>query len=97
MTFPKWFEKNGERKLFSEQPTEVGWEPANGHYDFARGVWIDDEPAKPVKAEKPEKAPADDTSKDDIKALRAEYQKKTGKKPFTGWSADQLREKMAAA
>jgi hypothetical protein len=44
MSFPKWFIKNDEKKLFHEQPTEVGWEYAGGHYDFALGIWIDDEP-----------------------------------------------------
>ncbi len=30
-------------------------------------------------------------------ALRAEYETALGKKPFTGWSADDLRDKIAAA
>lgn len=34
---------------------------------------------------------------DEIAALRAEYEAKVGKKPFNGWNADQLREKIAAA
>jgi hypothetical protein len=34
---------------------------------------------------------------DDIKALRAEYEKKLGKKPFNGWPAETLREKIGAA
>lgn len=42
--FPAWFEKDGEKKLFSAPPVETGWEPANGHYDFPTGQWIDDEP-----------------------------------------------------
>ena len=33
----------------------------------------------------------------DLAALRAEYQDKVGKKPFHGWDADALREKIAAA
>ena len=32
----------------------------------------------------------------EMKALRAEYERKMGKKPFTGWNEAQLREKMAA-
>lgn len=32
----------------------------------------------------------------DIAALRAEYQTALGKKPFPGWDADTLREKIAA-
>ena len=34
---------------------------------------------------------------DERPALRAEYEAKFGKKPFGGWSADVLREKIAAA
>lgn len=34
---------------------------------------------------------------DDIAALRAEYQTKLGKRPFNGWDAATLREKIAAA
>lgn len=33
----------------------------------------------------------------DIKALRAEYEKKLGKKPFNGWDIATLREKIGAA
>ncbi|WP_422366405.1 hypothetical protein [Pelagibius sp.] len=34
---------------------------------------------------------------DDLAALRAEYEEAVGKKPFNGWDADTLREKIAAA
>lgn len=33
---------------------------------------------------------------DELAALRAEYTAKLGKRPFPGWSADVLREKIAA-
>lgn len=33
----------------------------------------------------------------DVAALRAEYQTLVGKRPFPGWGADVLREKIAAA
>ena len=33
---------------------------------------------------------------DDLSALRAEYQDKFGKRPFMGWDAVTLREKLAA-
>lgn len=45
----------------------------------------------PVKAAKP--APSGD---DETSALRAEYEAKAGKKPFMGWDADKLRDKIAA-
>lgn len=34
---------------------------------------------------------------DDLTPLRAEYFAKLGKRPFNGWDADTLREKIAAA
>lgn len=34
---------------------------------------------------------------DDLAALRAEYERVSGRKPFYGWTADKLREKISAA
>ena len=34
---------------------------------------------------------------DDVAALRSEYQEKLGKRPYHGWDAETLREKIAAA
>jgi hypothetical protein len=34
---------------------------------------------------------------DEVAALRAEYVEKFGRRPFHGWDADMLREKIAAA
>lgn len=34
---------------------------------------------------------------DDLTALRAQYQEVVGKKPYHGWDAETLREKIAAA
>lgn len=33
---------------------------------------------------------------EDLKLLRAEYERVVGKKPFAGWKADELRTRMAA-
>lgn len=41
------------------------------------------------------KAPEGD--KEELAALRAEYEAKLGKKPFAGWKADELRKRMAEA
>lgn len=48
--------------------------------------------AKKPAAKKPAADP-----KAEIKALRADYEKKTGKKAFTGWKADELKRRIAAA
>lgn len=37
------------------------------------------------------------SSEDDLDAARARYQEVLGKRPYHGWSADELREKIAAA
>lgn len=87
MTFPKWFKKDGVLKLFAEQPMVIGWEPANGHYDFALGVWVDDKPEKKEKKAEPVS---------DLKALRAEYGRLSGKKPFMGWDEEKLYKKILA-
>ena len=43
-------------------------------------------------------APAPKAPKnEDLAALRAEYEAKVGKRPFMGWDADTLREKIASA
>jgi hypothetical protein len=34
---------------------------------------------------------------DELSALRAEYQEKLGKRPYHGWDAEALRDKIAAA
>ncbi|WP_270374975.1 hypothetical protein [Marinicauda sp. Alg238-R41] len=39
----------------------------------------------------------DEAPADDLTALRTEYEAKVGKKPFMGWKADMLRQKIAEA
>ena len=39
----------------------------------------------------------DEAAKADLAAARADYEAKLGKKPFMGWDAKTLREKIAAA
>lgn len=50
------------------------------------------EPAQPEPVQEPDAEPVDERI-----ALRAEYEEVTGKRPFSGWSADELRARMAAA
>lgn len=50
--FPIWCRNtdSGELKHFTQPPIPEGWEYAGGHYDFMRGVWVDDEPVPDVEA-----------------------------------------------
>lgn len=50
------------------------------------------QPAQPEPVQEPDAEPVDERI-----ALRAEYEEVTGKRPFSGWSADELRARMAAA
>lgn len=54
-----------------------------------RDMVADDE--RPARAPAPARAPTDERP-----ALRAAYETKFGKKPFGGWSAEVLREKLTA-
>lgn len=45
----------------------------------------------------PQSPPPPAPKVDDVAALRAEYEKKFRRRPFMGWDADKLREKIAEA
>jgi hypothetical protein len=69
-----------------------------------RDMVATDEPAVRYEPVDPRRDTMDDTHRpvetpadtDERPALRAEYEAKFGKRPFPGWSADVLREKLAA-
>lgn len=73
-------------------------------YDEARG-WRRFDPAAPEPRNAMARHPLDhdgdgrkggsEAPEGDVKALRADYQEKFGKRPFPGWDADTLREKLA--
>lgn len=48
---------------------------------------------KPNKTDLPEPKPA--AERDEMAELRTEYEDKIGRRPYMGWNADMLREKMA--
>lgn len=74
-------------------------------------VMVDDVPPIPAKLAAKAKGTTDadddgrmggsisaaEAAKAEVKALRVEYQEALGKKPFPGWDAYTLREKIAAA
>lgn len=83
-----WGEDQGDFVLINEEEFDAGFH-------------------SPFEAEKPAGSTAehahhddqlgDDTAKAELAVARAEYEAKFGKKPFNGWDAKTLREKIAAA
>lgn len=53
--------------------------------------------AAPEVAQAEPEAPESHAPVDELAVLRAEYSEAAGKRPFHGWDADTLREKIAAA
>jgi hypothetical protein len=56
-----------------------------------------DDPNPPPTPPNDPNPPTPPSADDDLAALRAEYEKAVGRRPFMGWDAVTLREKMAAA
>jgi len=80
---PSWWRRDGLVMRFKQQPPK-GWERLGpGHYDRYTEQWVD-EPAEDT----------DEETEGDIKAARAAYQAKFGKKPYHGWDAATLLEKL---
>ena len=68
----------------------LGW-VAGGEFPVARDTLDHDGDGRKGGAPKP----ADDAG--ELATLRAEYEAKLGKKPFMGWSADELTKRIAEA
>lgn len=82
VNFPSWWKPEEGAppvRYLTEATVPKGWIHVPGDYNFQTGQWID--------AEAP--------PKDDIKAMRAAYTAKFGKRPFNGWDEATLREKLA--
>lgn len=58
-------------------------------------VITEDEKKAPTKEPKKGEGKQPDPDKEEIKALRKEYEAKFGKKAFNGWDAEQLKAKLA--
>jgi hypothetical protein len=52
--------------------------------------------AREVQARVPVQPPGPEAEKAARNALRAEYEKKLGRRPFTGWDAAELKRRIAA-
>lgn len=83
--YPTRSGRYGTRMLTAGEPTIVSGPLAREMLALGRAT-----------AEKPKRAKVE-APFDERVALRAEYEAKFGKKPFGGWDADTLREKIAAA
>lgn len=85
--------KNGE--TLGIHPDLVGAHEALG---WAVGGELKAEKAGPsVKDAHQDDKSGDDAAKVELASARADYEAKLGKKPFMGWDAKTLREKIAAA
>lgn len=85
--YPTKSGRYGTRMLTAGEPTTVSGPLAREMLALGRATVEKPKKAKPEPAE-----PVDERV-----ALRAEYETKLGKKPFGGWDADTLREKIDAA
>jgi hypothetical protein len=103
--FPEWpawrHGPNGEAQIFDcEEDVPKGWQDrsfpgfpkAMGARGPIKSVLDHDGDGKPGGS----KSAAED-AKDAVKALRVAYQEKFGKKPFSGWGAEELQRRMDAA
>lgn len=86
------------RMLSAGDPVTLG---ANDARLFAKHGWATE---RPLRAKRPQldhdrngKEGGSKSPAGDLAALRAEYQAKVGKRPFNGWDAVTLREKIAGA
>lgn len=88
--YPTRTGRYGTRMLTAGEPVLVSGPTARAMIALGRAA--DEAPQRVKVAKQPEPEPVDD-----LAVLRAEYQAKLGKRPFNGWNADTLREKIAAA
>jgi hypothetical protein len=98
--FPSWRHgPNGEARVFqSEDEVPKGWQ-ARPFPGFPKAMAQRDSAPNALDHDDDGKAggsiSASDAAADEVKALRAEYQAKMGKKPFPGWDAAELKRRMA--
>lgn len=93
--FPSWWgPKNGD-PILCRSVTEVedGWVQHTGHYDVHRGCWVSE--YHPLDHDKDGKKGGSVSAVEDIKALRAAYKVKMGKRPGNNWDAAEIRRRMA--
>jgi hypothetical protein len=95
--FPSWWGPKGGDPVQCRSVREVrpDWVLHHGHYDAARGVWVPRDPpgANADGAQGAAIAP----SGDGIRALRAAYKARFGRKPVRTWDAAKLRARLARA
>lgn len=95
VTFPSWWGPKSGDPIHCRNPLEIqeGWVQHFGHYDVQIGQFVPD--GGPLDHDKDGRPGGSTSSVEDIKALRAAYAKKLGKKPFPGWDAAELKRRMA--
>ena len=93
--YPTKSGRYGTRMLTAGEPTTVSGPLAREMIALGRATAEKPKKIRVVGNQAPETFPP--AAADERVALRAEYEAKLGKKPFGGWDADTLREKIAAA
>jgi hypothetical protein len=95
--FPSWWGPKGGDPVQCRSAREVqeGWVRHHGHYDVQIGQWVKRDPLD--HDGDGAKGGSTRPSGDGIKALRAAYKTKFGKKPFGGWDEATLRARLERA
>lgn len=95
-TFPAWYGPADSDPIEVRSALEIqdGWVEHFGHYDHPRGCWV---PNDPLDHDGDGEKGGSITAPGDMKALRAEYQAKFGKRAFNGWDEATLRAKLGDA
>lgn len=94
MIYPSWWKPEEDAPpvyFLTEAQVPKGWIHVPGDYNRQTGQWIDPDPLDhDCNGEKG----GSTSASGDLKALRAAYKEKFGKKPFNGWDEAKLKEKL---
>jgi len=99
--FPSWWGPKGGDPVQCRKADEVrgGWVRHHGRYDAQIGRWVPRDPPEPdggfggTTGGSPAPAPTGEG----IRALRAAYKARFGRKPIRTWDAAKLRARLARA
>lgn len=92
MTFPSWWkpEDGPPVRFLTEAEVPKNWTHVPGDYDRQTGQWVYVGDINGLEGFVERVG----TDADNLKAMRAQYKAKFGKRPFNGWDEATLREKL---